>query len=392
MQHSITIAINDLRIFFSQRGNLIGLIVLPVALAAVFGLVTFSGETTFTIAVIDLDNTPESDQFAAEIAAANAAFELFDGEVTVESAQTQVTDGEINAALMIPAGFAADLAAFHEVRLTYFSGEDTTAPGPIQQSIAAVVTRWNGAVIVAQTGSRVANNLGLAVEVDTIYSHARDLLAQEPIVYDFSLTNVEGQVEVGQGFGQSVPGVGAMFVMFTVMGGMAVLLRERKNWTLQRLVMMPLSRMQIIGGKILMYFILGMIQFVILFGLGALIGQNFGSNVIALVLVMAAYALAVTALALALGTFVRTEGQAASLTTLLSVALASLGGGWWPLEVVPEFMRVIGHISPVAWAMDAFNTLIFFGGGLVDVLPSMAVLLVMAVVLFFVGARRFRYE
>ena len=44
------------------------------------------------------------------------------------------------------------------------------------------------------------------------------------------------------GFGQSIPGMGSMFVMFTVMAGMSILLRERNQWTLQRLVVMPLRR------------------------------------------------------------------------------------------------------------------------------------------------------
>ena len=34
------------------------------------------------------------------------------------------------------------------------------------------------------------------------------------------------------------------------------------------------------------------------------------------------------------------------------------------LEIVPDFMRNIGHFSPVAWAMDGFYALLFNSGGL----------------------------
>ena len=75
----------------------------------------------------------------------------------------------------------------------------------------------------------------------------------------------------------------------------------------------------------------------------------------------------------------------------LALTFASLGGAWWPLEIVPEFMQRIGHLTPVAWVMDAFRDLLFYGGGLSAILPELAVLLGAAVLLFGVGIWRFRY-
>ena len=51
-----------------------------------------------------------------------------------------------------------------------------------------------------------------------------------------------------------------------------------------------------------------------------------------------------------------------ALAVLLSLTLAPLGGAWWPLEIVPAWMQAIGHVSPVAWAMDAYRSLTFYGG------------------------------
>ena len=99
-----------------------------------------------------------------------------------------------------------------------------------------------------------------------------------------------------------------------------------------------------------------------------------------------------TALAFAMGTFVRTEMQGAALVNLLGLTLAPLGGAWWPLEIVPEFMRTIGHISPIAWAMDGFHTLLYNQGTFSDILLPVGILLAMAVVFFAVAIARFRYE
>ena len=72
--------------------------------------------------------------------------------------------------------------------------------------------------------------------------------------------------------------------------------------------------------------------------------------------------------------------------------LAPLGGAWWPLEIVPNFLRVIGHASPVAWAMDGFHILIFENGTFGDILVPLSVLLVLAVAFFIIGSWRFKYD
>jgi ABC-2 type transport system permease protein len=76
----------------------------------------------------------------------------------------------------------------------------------------------------------------------------------------------------------------------------------------------------------------------------------------------------------------------------VAITLAGLGGAWIPLWIMPDFMRTIGHFSPVAWAMDGFNALIFNSGGLEDVVVPMLVLLGLSAVLFIIGISRFKYE
>jgi ABC-2 type transport system permease protein len=122
------------------------------------------------------------------------------------------------------------------------------------------------------------------------------------------------------------------------------------------------------------------------------VGLDLGNALFAMVTVMAAFALCMTALALALATRVTSEGQANSLRNLIGLTLAPLGGAWWPLEIVPGFMQQIGHLSPVAWAMDGFHALLFNQGTLVDILPEVGVLLAITLVLFGIGIRGFRVQ
>ena len=418
MRKVFDIAITDLRLFFSSRGNLVGLLLIPIAMTAVvgFAITPGSGPSSVQIDVVDHDQSELSDQFLDAIRSANSSLILcpmdndeediceFDSELPLDIAQAveRLEGSKTFAVIEIPDGFDEAVRSFSSVNVGYLSDESLSAPGYIQQAVDTALRRINGAVVASRVGTYVLEETELYLfrqeELkdfsNSTYDRATVLWGENPVSVSFELTAAEDDETDGsvEGFGQSVPGMGSMYVMFTVFGGMVTLVGERKQWTLQRLVVMPVSRVQLLGGKILGRFILGLLQYVAVFAVGIVVGLNFGGDLVALFLTMVIFTLAVTSLSLTLGTRVKSEEQAAGLTNLLGLTLAPLGGAWWPLEIVPEFMRTIGHVSPIAWAMDAYRSLIFENGDLGTILVPLAVLLGFSVVCFGVGIRWFKYE
>ena len=423
MRSILTIILNDLQIFFSQRGNLPGLLVIPVLLTLVvgwsIGQIGGGGPTRLRVDLIDLDQSGMSAQLIDDLRAANDALVLcpldndaedfcrLDGEpLPLERAIERARTGRTSALIVIPAGYATALENFERVVIDYYSLSDPLQPGLVLQSLNAVLQRASTASMIPGVAGALLDNLISAAQLPPLEGETRDsflralylrsqqLLTERPSPVSFRVADSDdssGSV-LDSGFNQSAPGMGSLYVMFTVLGGMSVLLRERRQWTLQRLMALPITRAQILGAKIGVYFTLGIVQYAIVFAVGGAVGMEFGSSPIAFLAVMAAFVLCITALTFALAPWIKSEGQANGLVLLLSLSLAPLGGAWWPLEIVPEFMQTIGHISPVAWAMDAFHDLILYNGGFRDVLPEVGVLLAAAAVLFAVGIRGFRYE
>lgn len=420
------IMLNDLRVYFADRGNIIGLVALPIGLTLLLGFAIdggSSGPSRFRIDLLDFDETATSAQFVEALRNANDALlvcpldadiaddvcRLGETDLSLEQAQERVRDGITRALIVIAAGYEEALQDAQPTTLEYYSLANVTTGDPILPAVQTAVQRTNAGLVAAQIAVDTVMNLnvlpvipsGFVDEADeqqfavAVREEAEMLLADDPVMLDLRTAQAsddEPALVETQGFGQAVPGQGTLFVMFTVFGGLSLLLRERKQWTLQRLVVMPVSRAQILGGKILAYFALGMIQYAVVFTIGFLVGTDFGNAPFALVAVMAALTLSITALTFALATFVTTEGQASGLALLLSLTLAPLGGAWWPLEITPDFMQFIGRLTPVAWAMEGFRTIIFFGGGLGDILLPLGVLLGMATVFFAIGIYGFRYD
>ncbi|MBI1257730.1 MAG: ABC transporter permease subunit [Chloroflexi bacterium] len=422
MKAILDIAINDLRIMFKDRSIWINLIVVPIVLSYVIGIANGAGSSgtptaaRLLIDVINLDKGAISQQFLSDLQAANPNFVLcpmdnnekdvcqlngapFDADLS----ETRLKDQTSLALIDIPAGFSDDINAGKPVSITYRSNESATAPSYILQAVQAETQRLGGALTAAQVGTQaVANFPPLTFKdeadktafTDAIRQKASTIWAQNPAQVEYTVAQAAQPTTPNTdsaGFSQSMPGIGTMYAMFIIFPAAAAIILERKTWTLQRMAVMPLSRAQILGGKLLARFATGMFEYALMFSFGFLLGVRYGNDPLAILLLMITFVLAVTALTLALTTLLKNEGQARGIALFLSLTLAPLGGAWWPLDIVPQFMRTIGHLSPVAWVMDGFRSIIFFGGGLGDVILPLLILSAMAVVFFAIGVARFKF-
>jgi len=144
-------------------------------------------------------------------------------------------------------------------------------------------------------------------------------------------------------FTQCVPGFAIMFVFFTTIGaGSVSLLKEQESGTLRRLIIAPLSRAEIIGGKIASTFFRGFVQLTVLIIFGHVVfDPNLGSDMIALVILISAIVLASTGLGLLVAVLVATKDQADSVSAMLTLIMSAIGGSWWPLFVGPSSCRIL---------------------------------------------------
>lgn len=413
MASVLEIARNDLRVFLANRGNLVGLLVVPIVMTIILGVFIPGGQgpERVRVDVIDHDQGQVTEQFLAGMREANGSLVLCpmdndaedfcglgdDPQLGTDRSVERLQDGDVLALLEIPQGFSQAVESLEPANVRYVSVEGFSGPGYVQQAAEAALTQVNGSVVAAQTAAQLAETLELPSDPSgAVYSRATELWAQKPISVDYRQTtqaaiDATSTQDIG-GFQQSVPGMGSMMCLFTLLGAMGILVNEKKQGAIQRIATMPISRSQLLAGKILGRFSLGIVQYMVVFAVGIIAGVDFGNDLLALLLIMVTFSLASTALSFAIGGRLTSEQQAAGLANLLGLTLAPLGGAWWPLDVVPKFMRVIGHMSPIAWAMDGFTELMFRGGGLSDITLSLGVLIAMALVFFAFGIRRFSYQ
>jgi ABC-2 type transport system permease protein len=185
-----------------------------------------------------------------------------------------------------------------------------------------------------------------------------------------------------------------MMLQFAIAGLLVaaqLIVNERKTHCLQRLLTTATARGHILLGHYLAIFTIIFSQFTLLitFAQFALKLDYLSAPVAALVVALAA-ALCLAALGLLIGTVAKTEEQAIVLSLVPMFLLGGLGGSMMPLEATSPTFQAIGHVSPVAWAMDGFKNIILRGHGLESVLLPAGMLLGYAILFLVLAAWRFQ--
>ncbi len=202
-----------------------------------------------------------------------------------------------------------------------------------------------------------------------------------------------GQIRtIPSGFNHTIPAMSVMFILFTVlMYGGINLLQERRKGQLERIYLSPATFTTIISGKWLSRLVLGMLQIGILFLVGKILFKIYlGPSFLGLFLVALFFCGTIAGMSILLGSFIRKEEILVVFNILFANIMASLGGCWWPIELVPRGVRSISYIFPTGWAMDAFHKLIFFGQNLDSILLNILILILFSFVFLILAVKFFK--
>ncbi|MDY3551505.1 ABC transporter permease [Gemmata sp. JC717] len=156
-----------------------------------------------------------------------------------------------------------------------------------------------------------------------------------------------------------VPSYTVMFAFFLVLSVGWLFVAERKHGTLVRLRAAPLTRGEILLGKLLPCLVVSLLQGAFLLIAGRVIfGMTWGHRPELLLPLVASTSFAAVGLAVLVASVARTETQVAVYGTLLVLVLGGVSGSLMPRELMPEQMKTASLVTPHAWALDAYNQLL----------------------------------
>ena len=165
----------------------------------------------------------------------------------------------------------------------------------------------------------------------------------------------------------------AMFFIAIPLSGS--ILKEKTEGSVFRLHTMPTPFLLLVNGKIIVYVMVCLIQFLLMLAVGqyllptmGLPALVLGNSMLGIFILTLATSFAATGFGVMVGTLATTEHQAAIMGSLSILLLSALGGIWVPSYVMPEVMRNISAFSPLNWSLEGFYKLFLRGGGVADIL------------------------
>jgi ABC-2 type transport system permease protein len=390
MQRVLDIALKDLTQLSRDRKTFLFSLIMPIVLTLLFGY-AFGGfgsgsDPRLPVGWLDQDDSPVSRQLYQMLAESKVIRLIEDPLQTPAGLESLVLNEDLVGAVIVPAEYSHDLKEGKPVRLRLIAQTGTPAGTSLETEIL-------GAVIHLESAVRTAAVLeGLAgAPYDYIYEQALAAWQNPPVrVIEQKSQAIQTQDNPGASMANTSPGVMLQFAIAGLLVSASMIVAERKTRCLQRLLTTSTSRVQILSGHYLAIFIQILCQFVILITFGQLLLKvDYLRSPDATLLVAVCAAACIAAIGLFIGTLARSEEQAIIFSLVPMFLLAGLGGAWVPLEVIGPTFEVIGHFSPVAWAMDGFKNVAVRGLGIESVLQPATVLLGYALIFFLLAVWRF---
>jgi ABC-2 type transport system permease protein len=264
------------------------------------------------VLVVDLDNGDISKgfvEFLEEIDILDV-----DMESNEFAARDRVKDQEYGRLIIIPRDFTEStmMGENSEISIIVDPTEDSQNT-VLEKIVEGYANGISTNVVVVKTVAA----LGIPVYSEEQIFEVVDVANQfaQPLPVQVKTESTSSNLGEFTSFTHYVPGFAVMFVLFTSIGaGSVSLLKEQEAGTFRRLVVAPISKAEIIGGKITSTFFKAFVQLAVLMIFGHFVFDlNLGSDMLALVVLIAAIALSSTGLGLLVAVMVTTKDQADSV-------------------------------------------------------------------------------
>lgn len=397
MNKILAIFRKDTLIRFASVSEWLFFVILPV----VFTLVLAGGtgaptDNRIRVEVVDQAVSDLSTQLVAAIEQSDTIRPVLK---TLEQAEEDFADNNVSSVLVIPVTFDQDHLRTGSLTLELRQQPNNLNSLAAYQELQSMLRQLSSGVEIAEQSTAAADQLkpfasesDRAAYFDAALKTAQQELDAAPQRVEVKVAATEDPIEYDPAANSSA-GQLITWVFIPLFGISAMFAYERVTGTLRRLLTTPTSKAVYLLGTLLGMVFWSMVQMLVLILFGSLVMKlNWGNSPGALALILVCSALAASAIGVALGSLVKTEGQASGLSIMLGMVMALLGGCWYPLELFPPVMQTASKILPTRWAMQGMLDIVLRNQGLQAVLPEAAVLLGFAVVFYVFGILRFRYE
>ncbi|MEM2612378.1 MAG: ABC transporter permease [Thermoproteota archaeon] len=374
--------IRDLKLIVRDKSLVFWLIAWPliwIFMTAYIFVPPAAGEGTVTIklGVVNMDNSQVSFNGSLLITIMKEVkyngsnlfnIKLYSSE---EEALQALRKGELDAVIIVPDGFGYNATnIMRETRLIAYIGSRTPQSAQITSSI--ITNFFNGfskelSLKRMDTLQKIIEQLPISEEGKQWFNISiRGIM--RPLNMTFEKVYPEAFETRARILGwYTIGAVGMMFLYSGFNSGASLIVSEKERGTLKKLFSTPLTEGEFLTGGFLSQLTMLLISALILIivGTSPVIGASIAFNpfnpahLLAIIFIVCG-ALMSMSIGSLISLISKTWSSASNLATVLGLLLSFTTGVWFPIEWMPQPIRVLAIIFPPAWSIEASRRILVF--------------------------------
>lgn len=361
----------NLKVAFRKKGNIAVFVFLPLT-GVLLSLLIYGTSTVsdLRIGFVDHDQKLLSADLKDEFTAVDG-FSISD--VKEDEISDKLLDFELDAAVVVPEGYTDSIVSGKaaSIEVVSLKGQETTV--------------WIEQVINTYTAAMLSLSDAAGGDRD-IFESMLEQVRQSEI--GLKVMDIKDK---GVGKDMTITSVGFL-IMFILLGTgftSMMILKDKRSRTYHRVCSAPVSARQYIVANALTGLLVSIIQIVIiLVAMRLVLRIDTGVSDIYMFIILLMFALVAIGLGLVITAFTSSSYMAGTLSTLIITPTCMLGGCYWDVRYMPEFMQKLSYFVPQRWTIDAI-TKMQTGGNIADINLNLLVLAAFALALTLVAIYKF---
>ena len=418
MKKVLFLAVKDLQVLLSDKGNIFWVFGFPLLFALFFGAIysgAGKGPSGMKIAVVDEDQSEFSVSYISKLESDEALTIVHLGR---DEAIEGVRKGRVSAAVFLKEGFGDNLGAMFEGgdnRLEIASDPSRKMESGYLQGLLAKaqfealsdkfrdretfrtqIDIWRNELATASDKKQAGVYMTFFDSLEKLLEDVNDEdfktnfesgflnIAEVEVLREYEGPITPFQITFPQAMIWGILGCTATFAISIV--------KERTNGTFDRLRIGPLGRAHILGGKGLACFLTCIfIMFILCIGAKVIFRMPMGNWPLFIPAALCTV-LCFVGLMMFICTLGRTEQSVGGAGWAMLMIMAMVGGGMVPLAFMPSWLRPFSHISPVKWSIFALEGAIWRDFRFTEMISPCLVLLVIGLMFFSLGVAMLRRQ
>jgi ABC-2 type transport system permease protein len=320
----------------------------------IIGWATSRPITNLPLMVLDQDQSAASREVVSALEN-TTTFEVDEWVWDLETIEDSLDRGTINAAVIIPPGYASELAAAsgEPTLMVLLNGAESMAAVSALRAVEGVGRSLNERIALQRVSSVVGSLEGFLPSIRVWFNEAlNETLYTTPAE------------------------MGLMLEFSVLIFASLAFARERELGTLEQLLVMPFSSLEIIVGKAIPAVIIAFLDFLLMLGLVRVaFAVPVRGSLILLLLIALGYLLVELGKGLVISVVSRTQHQAFLLVVLIGMVDVVFTGYAAPVESMPQGLQIFANIVPAHHWLTIFRGILLKGVGLEVLWPHVLALL-----------------